>query len=392
MKAIRQILASIKRADKTYNFFQNNDTIAIGVSGGKDSMVLIYALSLYKKFSKLDFTIVPIMIDLGFDNFNPSEIINFLAKLDLNLKISDGKMVYQVLKKQQELQKLPHLPCSICSRMKKAIINKEAHNYNCNKVAFAHHKNDAIETLFLNEIYGARIATFSPKMFLSNENITFIRPLILCDEKIIKRAIKEENIPFISSNCPNDGATKRADIKEIITNFNKKYPESIDNFLTMLSNNEKEDLFYMHEEIKVEGQKENLFYKETLNINEYIKETKFNKNHTENYFSDSTDEENYKRIHLYKDNELVGFITFSKDERTFIIHSYNYLDYKDFAYFIFDFYLSLYEKYNPLKLFITSKNENFLKEIGFCKVFDENYQLQGNVIDIIIKRKRGFIF
>ena len=75
MKAIRQILASIKRADKTYNFFQNNDTIAIGVSGGKDSMVLIYALSLYKKFSKLDFTIIPIMIHLGFDNFNPAEII-----------------------------------------------------------------------------------------------------------------------------------------------------------------------------------------------------------------------------------------------------------------------------------------------------------------------------
>ena len=192
MKGIRILLASIRKADIEFNLINDNDKIVIGISGGKDSMALLYALNLYKKFSKANFELYPCMIDLGFPNFNPKEIKDYVNKLGYELKILDEKQVFTILKIQQEKQNLPNLPCSICSRMKKAIINKYAEKINANKVTFAHHKDDAIETLFLNEIYGGRFATFAPKMFLTNDQLTFIRPFIFVREKDILKTIKEE--------------------------------------------------------------------------------------------------------------------------------------------------------------------------------------------------------
>lgn len=391
MKAIRIILSTIKHTDKIYNFFNEGDKIAIGISGGKDSMLLLYSLHLYQKFSKIKFEIIPVTIDLGFDGFEPSGIIKFSAELGYNLKIVDGKSVYKILKTQKDLQKLSHLPCSICSRMKKAIINSSAHELGCNKVAFAHHKNDAIETLLLNQIYGARIATFSPKMYLSNEKITFIRPLIHCSEKDIKRAVSELNIPFFPSHCPNDGYTKRADIKELVSSINKTYKESQNNFLTMLSNEEKLDLFYMHETIKVEGTKKNLWYKKINNIDSFIEEKKFLSTNggTRKLYKD---EKGLVRYHLYCDNKLIAIINIKIIDKEYHIKTYKYLNYQDFSLFIFDLYLSIYERHNPLAFYITSKRKDFLKEIGFSKVFGSNYMLNINPISIIMKRKRGAIF
>lgn len=346
MDAIRIVLACIKNADIDFNLINDNDRIAIGVSGGKDSMALLYALSLYKKFSKINFTIVPITIDLGFDGFDGEPIKKYVASLGMELKIVDGKTVYQILSIQKEKQHLDKLPCSICSRMKKAIINKAAHLYKCNKVSFAHHKTDAIETLFLNEIYGGRIATFSPKMFLSNEKITFIRPLIYVDESDIKRLIKEKDIPSFPSYCPNDGKTKRADIKNILLSLNKDYPESKDNFLTMLNNKEKEDVFYMHKEHKILGT--NLFYREVFDIPNFVKETKYIQ------ASDSINKKSH-HIHLYKKDELVGVLLFHQKEKLFKITHIYLKDKSYFMPFILDIYKEIYAKVNPIEFLVVSK-------------------------------------
>ena len=346
MDAIRIVLASIKKADLDFNLINNGDRIALGVSGGKDSMALLFALSLYKRFSKIDFQIVPINIDLGFPDYNNQKMKEYCASLNLELIIADGKSVYPILKEQQRLQNKSMLPCSICSRMKKAIINKRAKELNCNKVSFAHHKTDAIETLFLNEIYGGRIATFEPKMFLENEGITFIRPFIYIDEKEIIRLVKEKNIPIFPSNCPNDKKTKREDIKNLLLSLNKTYPASYDNFLTMLLNKEKFNIFYLHEENKVDN--DGLYYKKITDFckvfdeNEYIKvPLKISKNS--------------EHFHLYKNNELLGILLLTHIEKDYTIQKIWLKEEKYFIPFVFTLYWNISLKINPITFILKGK-------------------------------------
>ena len=346
MDAIRIVLASIKKADLDFNLINNGDRIALGVSGGKDSMALLFALSLYKRFSKIDFEIVPINIDLGFPDYNNQKMKEYCASLNLELIIADGKSVYPILKEQQRLQNKSMLPCSICSRMKKAIINKKAKELNCNKVSFAHHKTDAIETLFLNEIYGGRIATFEPKMFLENEGITFIRPFIYIDEKEIIRLVKEKNIPIFPSNCPNDKKTKREDIKNLLLSLNKTYPASYDNFLTMLLNKEKFNIFFLHEENKVNN--DGLYYKKITDFckvfdeNEYIKVPREISKNSEHF-------------HLYKNNELLGILLLTHIEKDYTIQKIWLKEEKYFIPFVFTLYWNISLKINPITFILKGK-------------------------------------
>ena len=240
--SMRQILGAIKEADNEYNLIEDGDNIIVGISGGKDSIVLAYALKLYKFFSKKDYNFICVHINSGFDNENLDETRKFLESEGITYKSVDSDpLIYEVLK----LNKTPKglLPCSICSRMRKAAVNKAAHEFNCNKVAFAHHADDAIETLFMNMIKGGRIATFEPKMFLSNERITFIRPLILAREKQIKHTVIEKSLPIEKGYCPNDKQTNREDTRELLREIYHKYPEARENFLTMLKNKEQFKIF-----------------------------------------------------------------------------------------------------------------------------------------------------
>ena len=242
--AMSTVLGCIKQADIDYNLIQDGDRIAIGISGGKDSMVLALAMSLYQRFSKKDYQIVAIHITMGFDENNFEEVESFFKEKGIEYHVVPSKpMIYEVLKRN--LTNNGKLPCSICSKMKKAAINQAAIKYSCNKVAFAHHVDDAIETLFLNEIYGGRIATFMPSTYLSNTNLTLIRPLIYCREQIIKKTINSSKIPVSESTCPNDKNTEREVIKTMLKDIYKSHPEAKQNFLNMLSNESKMELWHI---------------------------------------------------------------------------------------------------------------------------------------------------
>jgi tRNA(Ile)-lysidine synthase TilS/MesJ len=175
----------------------------------------------------------------------------FVESLGLPYLVEPAIEVYAILKAQQGNG--PHIPCSICSRMKKAIIDKVAIRLHAGKVAFAHHADDAIETLFMNEIFGGRIATFNPKMILEKDNIEFIRPLIYVHEKTIIKAVEELSLPVIPSACPANGFTARQSVKDILSSVYEKYPFAQENFLTMLTNHEQVDLFYQHLALDIEG-------------------------------------------------------------------------------------------------------------------------------------------
>lgn len=237
---MRKILGCIRKADNDFNLITDNDRIAVGVSGGKDSMILLRALSLYRLFSHKTFTVVGIHIKLGFPNMDFSEVIDFCKKNDIEFHMYDSQ-VYEILKLNANDD--GSLKCSLCSKFKKAAVIEEAKKLNCNKVAFGHHSDDAVETLLMNAIYGGRLATFKPIMYLSRTDITFIRPLIYAYETDIRKAMNKEAIPFVKSTCPNDGYTQRQEMKDMLNYIYKKFPNSQSNLLLMLSNMEQLELW-----------------------------------------------------------------------------------------------------------------------------------------------------
>lgn len=378
MKAIRQVLALLRKADQTYNLINHGDKIVIGLSGGKDSVVLTYVLSLYQKFSHTDFIIQPVTLDLGFDGFNPDGLKEYCQSLGLNLLIEDSKEVYPILKKQQELQNLNHLPCSICSRMKKASINKVANELKFNKVAFAHHADDAVETLLMNAIYGSRIATFAPKMHLEKANIDFIRPLLLVHENLIQQLVKEENLPVFESHCPADKTTTREDIKKTLHDIYRQYPSSKDNFVSLLSNYETMDIWT--DEIYLKINQDGLNFKPVITpidmwrmVN--IRHQVFRKEQNVPYEEDEIYEQELeaKSYLICLNEEAIGTIRYRKTdegikiERFAILKGYRHKGYgkESFTYFV----NLLAARFNPCKIYFNSQLyiKDLYKKMGFIE-------------------------
>lgn len=241
MKTVRKLLAAVRKADFDFGLIEEGDNIMIGVSGGKDSICLLYLLHLYQKFADKNFTFKGIMLDLGFPHQDLTPLYDFVNKYNIPFEIVDSSDVYQILVQHKVGD---HLPCSICSRMKKASINKVANEQGYKKVSFAHHADDAIETLLMNMTHGGRLATFSPKMHLEKADIEFIRPLIYAREKDVSALVKELDLPVIKSTCSNDQSSERAVFKQILLNHYKRFPDSHDNFLTMLTNTERFNLWF----------------------------------------------------------------------------------------------------------------------------------------------------
>lgn len=242
MKSERLMLACLRKADFDYGLIEKGDKIMLGLSGGKDSMALARLLKTYQQFSDKDFTFIAVFMDLGFPSPEDKKMEKYMAEEDIPFKKIEAADVYKILSLHRDKGGL--LPCSICSRMKKAVINKAAISLGIHKVAFAHHADDAIETLMMNEVYGGRVATFAPKMTLEREGITFIRPLIYAREKEVIRYVRDFDIPVFKNNCGNDKKTEREDFKEILGTFYRRFPPAYDNFLTMLSNQERFKLFF----------------------------------------------------------------------------------------------------------------------------------------------------
>ena len=376
MKAIRTILACLRKADQMFNLIEDGDKIALGISGGKDSLVLLQSMHLYRKFSHKNFEIIPITLDLGFPNFDPSKIKDFSATLGLDLIVNDSKDGYKILSIQKENMNLEHLPCSICSRMKKASINKVAKEHGCNKVAFAHHADDAIETLFMNQIFGARVATFSPKMELSNAEITFIRPLILCRESDIEKMVKEENLPVISSSCPADKFTSREDVKAILKGIYEQFPSAKENFLSMLTNYERFSLW--GEQIALQIDQKGLFLKPVvtpkdeaiaLDIRSEVFMKEFEVNREDEF--EFPDEFIANQFLIYKNELPIGTIRYIEREEGIQIQRFAILKdhrHKGYGRQVLT-YLDkmLTDKYNPTTLFFNARVDKmeFYESCGY---------------------------
>ncbi len=216
---MQKVLSTLRKAVQKYDLIQNGDKIAVGVSGGKDSLVLLKALSDFKRFGIYDYEIVAVTIDIYSGKEDYSRLKKFCEDLGVELVIekTDIKEIVFDIRKEKN-------PCSLCAKMRRGALNSVCNRLGCNKLALAHHKQDVINTFFMSLFYEGRLSTMLPKSYMSNANITLIRPLYLTDESKIINVSK--NFPILKSKCPANDNTKRAEISDLTSFLERAIPQS----------------------------------------------------------------------------------------------------------------------------------------------------------------------
>ena len=218
MVTVQRILSHLRRAADTYKMISGGDKIAVGVSGGKDSLTLLAGLARLRLFYPEKFDIIAVTVDGGFGNFDLTEIKKLCGGLGVEYHIIAANIKQIVFDIRKEKN-----PCSLCSKMMHGALNKAAKNLGCNKVALAHHLDDSAETFMMNLIYESRIGSFSPVTYLDRMDLTLIRPLIYAPEKEIRSFAKGHGLPVAESPCPVDKQTKREDAKILLGELSRKY-------------------------------------------------------------------------------------------------------------------------------------------------------------------------
>jgi len=219
------------KAIHRYGLIQDGDRIIVGVSGGKDSLTLLHLLQERRKRVPIDYELVPVHIDLGFDSERAEILKNFFEAQGLSYHIE-----FTDIGKRANSPENRENPCFLCSWERRKRIFHLAHRLQCNKIALGHHKDDIIETLLLNIFYSAEISTMLPVQTLFKGKITLIRPLALIEEKKIERFAREMGLPFGPSGCPSSGKTKRKEVKELIEALERKNRRVKGNIFRSLSN------------------------------------------------------------------------------------------------------------------------------------------------------------
>ncbi|QUH31638.1 tRNA lysidine(34) synthetase [Vallitalea guaymasensis] len=216
---LQQLLSHTRKAVDTYNMIDDGDKIAIGVSGGKDSLALLYALKGLQRFYPKKFEVEAITVSLGFDNFNLTGVKNLCKELDINYTIVDtdiGEIIFNERKEKN--------PCSLCAKMRKGALNEMADKLGCNKIALGHHKEDIVETMMMSLFFEGRFYTFSPVTYLDRMKLYSIRPFMYVAEKDLIGFKNKYNLPVVKSPCPADGNTKREYMKNLLSNLEKENP------------------------------------------------------------------------------------------------------------------------------------------------------------------------
>lgn len=216
---LQQLLSITRKAVDEFHMIEDGDRIAVGVSGGKDSLTLLYALHGLARFYPHPFTLEAITVDLGFEGVSMDPIQKLCDELGIRYT-SIPTEIYQIIFEQRKEGN----PCSLCAKMRKGALNQMAKELGCNKVAYAHHKDDVVETMLMSLIYEGRFHTFSPVTYWDRMDITLIRPLIYMDERDVIGFQNKYQLPVVKNKCPADGNTKREYVKELLRTLNQENP------------------------------------------------------------------------------------------------------------------------------------------------------------------------
>ena len=216
MNEMKRLLSYVRRAVDDYGMIEDGDKIAVGISGGKDSLVLLETLSVMRRFYPKHYELVAITVDMGFEGSDFSTVAELCKRLNVEYKVVKtdiAKIIFEVRKESN--------PCSLCAKMRRGSLHAAAVESGCNKVALGHHYDDAIETFMMNLFFEGRIGCFSPVTYLSNRKITLIRPLIYTKEKDVLYFTRKRTLPIIVSPCPEDHATERENMKNLLSELER---------------------------------------------------------------------------------------------------------------------------------------------------------------------------
>ena len=222
MKGLRRLLSYVRRACDDYEMISDGDVIAVGVSGGKDSLSLLVTLSHLREFYPKKFDLIAITVGMGFDEIGAapedlSDIADLCRELGVTYHVEPSniaKIVFDIRKESN--------PCSLCAKMRRGAVNETAKRLGANKVALGHHFDDAVETFMLNLFYEGRIGCFSPVTYLDRTDITVIRPFVYAPEKDIRYFANNASLPVLVSGCPANEHTEREEMKTLLRELEKK--------------------------------------------------------------------------------------------------------------------------------------------------------------------------
>ena len=216
---MQRILSYMRKAIEEYNMIEENDKIAVCLSGGKDSITLLHAFKALQRFYPKKFELIAISINPGFEFFDTTLLQNLCDNLEIPLfieKTHTKEIVFDIRKEKN--------PCSLCANLRRGAINSVAVREGCNKIALGHNQDDVLETFLLNLFYTGSIGTFSPVSHMDRTGITLIRPLVYTPEKETKRFVKKNNLTVMPKVCPMDGTSKREDMRLMIFSLQKNIP------------------------------------------------------------------------------------------------------------------------------------------------------------------------
>lgn len=218
-KHIKRILSYIRRAVDDYGMIRKDDRIAVGISGGKDSLALLLGMSELRRFYPIPFSLVAITVDMGFEGADFSGIEALCRELDVEYRIERTEIADIIFKERKEKN-----PCSLCARMRRGVLHAAAKEMGCTTVALGHHFDDAVETFMLNLFFEGRLGCFSPVSYLSNRELYLIRPLLYAKEKDIAYFARQNPLPIAPSLCPEDKHTERENMKQLLLRLESEKP------------------------------------------------------------------------------------------------------------------------------------------------------------------------
>ncbi len=228
---LQQLLSYTRKAIDDYQMIDDGDHIAIGISGGKDSLTLLYALHGLQRFYPKKFKLCAITVDLGYEKFDTEPLRKLCEELGVPYHVVKTDIAQILFEERKESN-----PCSLCAKMRKGALNDAAEELGCNKIAYAHHKDDIIETMLLSMLFEGRFHSFSPKTYLDRMKLTVIRPMMYVEESNVIGFERKYNLPVAKSRCPIDGLTKRQYAKDLVKQLNTEHPGAKNRMFTAILN------------------------------------------------------------------------------------------------------------------------------------------------------------